>query len=349
MRCGGLPALLILFVAGCQGGAATMTATPTPGSPPMPGSPDGLHDGAVVTVPLEIPAGAMMTIPAGAQIVAASGIIITVRGVLTVASAGVHGHARIGTAAPHPDQSHAWGGIVVESGGRLEADGLDLAGAATALTVTMGSLGARYDDGTITDAQQPFQVAAGARLDTKHAAVVNAGAASNINGEFHASYLDYQTSADVVGGFIVNDPGAIFDATDSTFHGIPSAGNDYVISVASSLIHVAYSTITDAHCAFHFDDVARFEIDHVTAGASSPDGPGDKIVYGAMLYGSGAGPNTISNSNVMSTGFDFDQQNQNGPLTIVNTYAKGHVQIMSSAHWLAADMAATPISDAKPR
>ncbi|HXI55403.1 MAG TPA: hypothetical protein VNO55_05060 [Polyangia bacterium] len=335
-----------MLVAGCQGGATT-----TPGTTTTPGSPGALHDGAVVTVPLEIPAGSTMTIPAGAQIVAAPGIVITVRGALTVASAGggAHVHARIASAAPHPDQGQAWSGIVVEGGGRLDADGLDLAGAATALTVNMGSLGARFDNGTITDAQQPFQVAAGTRLDTKHATVVNAGAASNINGELHASYLDYQTSAAVVGGFIMNDPGAVFDATDSTLHGIPSAGNDYVISVASSLIHVAYSTITDAHCAFHFDDVARFEIDHVTAGASSPDDRGGKVVYGAMLYGSGAGPNTISNSNVMSTGFDLDQQNQNGPLTIVNTYARGHVQIMSSAKWLAGDMATAPVSDAKPR
>ncbi|MEA2698617.1 MAG: hypothetical protein QOI66_2888, partial [Myxococcales bacterium] len=189
MRRCALRALLILLVAGCQG------ATTTPGPTTTPGSPDGLRDGAVVTVPLEIAAGSTMTIPAGAQIVAAPGIIITVRGVLTVASAGAH--ARIASAAPHPDQTHAWGGIVVESGGRLEADGLDLAGAATALTVNPGSLGARYDNGTITDAQQPFQVAAGARLDTQHATVVNAGAASDINGEFHASYLDYETSADV--------------------------------------------------------------------------------------------------------------------------------------------------------
>lgn len=306
-----------------------------------------LADGTEVMTSLEIPAGSTMTIPAGAKIVAAPEVVITVRGVLSIASAPVH--ARIATAAPHPDQAHAWAGIVVESGGRLDADGLDLAGATTALTVNAGSLGARYDDGTITDASVPFQIAAGARLDTKHAAVVNAGAASGIAGEIHASYLDYDTSADVVGGLITTDPKAVFDATDSTFHGTPNAGNDYLISYASSLFHVAYSTITDAHCAFHFNDVARFEIDHVTAGASSPAAPGDGVVYGAMLYGSGAGPNVISNSSFMGSAFDLDQQNENGPLTISNTFAKGQVSLLPTSTWLPADVAKMPIGDAKPR
>jgi hypothetical protein len=336
MRCSPR-AMVLVLVAGCSGGAA-----------PPAGSAGGLRDGAELTAALEIPAGSTVTIPAGARLIAASGVVITVRGVLTVASAGTP--ARIAT-APRPDQStdHLWGGIVVESGGRLEADGLDLAGATTALTVKPGSLGARYDHGTITDALTPFQIAAGARLDTRHATVVNAGAASDIGGEFHASYLDYQTSADVLGGFIMNDASAVFDVTDSTLHGTPSGGNDYIISYAPSLVRIAYSTIADAHCAFHFSDVARFEIDHVTAGASSPTGPGGKVVYGAMLYGSGAGPSTISNSNFMGSAFDLDQDNLNGPLTIANTYAMGHVKILSTSTWLAADMATSPVSDAKPR
>jgi hypothetical protein len=266
---------------------------------------------------------------------------------LSIATPGVH--ARIATATPKPDQAHSWGGIVVESGGRLEADGLDLVGAATALTVNVGSLGARYDDGTITDAQVPFQIAAGARLDTAHAAVVNAGDASSIAGEFHASYLDYDTSPSVVAGLITNDPTAIFDATDSTFHGTANAGNDYIVSYESSLVHVAYSTITDAHCAFHFNAVTRFEIDHVTAGASSPAGPGTGVVYGAMLYGSGTGPNVISNSNFMGAEVALDQQSTNGPLTISNTFAKGHVSILPTSTWPPADVAPAPISDAKPR
>jgi hypothetical protein len=336
---------------GATAGGATTTAggamTTAGGAMTTAGGADQLGDGAQVTASFEIPAGSTVTIPAGANITAAPGVVITVRGVLSVSSPDMH--ARIATATPSPDPAHAWGGIVVESGGRLDADGLDLAGAATALTVNAGSLGARYDDGTITETHIPFQIAVGARLDTKHAAVVSAGDASGIAGEFHASYLDYDTSSSVVAGLLMEDPTAIFDATDSTFHGTTNAGNDYIVSDASSLVHVAYSTITDAHCAFHFNSVTRFELDHVTAGASSPAGPGREVVYGAMLYGSGAGPNVISNSNFMGASVALDQQGMNGPLTISNTFAQGQVSILPTSTWLPADVAPAAVSDAKPR
>ena len=336
--------MAILLGAGCSGGGA---APPGSAAAP-PGSGVGLVDGATLTEPFEIPAGMTVTIPAGARIVAAPGVTITVRGVLTIDSASAKTHARIATAAPAPDDMHAWGGISVESGGRLDADGLDLAGATTALWVKGGSLGARYDDGTITDAQVPFQIDKGARLDTTHAAVANAGGASGISGEFHASYLDYETTS-FAGGLITNDDAAIFDATDSTFHGMTIGGGDYITSYASALVHVAYSTIADAHCAFHFDDVARFEIDHVTAGAQSPTTSGLLVAWGAMLYGSGAGPNVISNSNFMGGENNLDQEQPNGPLTITNTYTTGMNVIEPTTTWLPADVATAPIADAKPR
>jgi hypothetical protein len=323
----------LAVLAGCSSGGGAM---------------GGLSDH--LTASLEIPAGSTMTIPAGANIVAAPGVTITVRGVLTIAAgaAGAQAHASIATAAPHPEKAAAWGGIVVESGGRLDADGLDLGGATAALTVNAGSLGARYDNGTITDAAIPFQIAKGGRLDTAHANVVNAGGSSGISGELHASYLDYAGSG-FDGGIVMSDASSIFDATDSKFHGTSNSSYDYIVSYAATLIHVAYSTITDAHCAFHFNDIARFEIDHVTAGASSPDGAGGLDYWGAMLYGSGAGPNVISNSNFMGSQNNLDQQNANGPLTVTNTYTTGMDSILPTTTWLPADVASAPIADAKPR
>src|SRR5450432_3159994 len=339
-----VPAVLVTalaVLAGCSsGGGAVMTMT-------MMMAPDAGGLGDHLTASLEIPAGMTVTIPSGAKIVAGPGVVITVRGVLVV-SAGALAHASIATAAPNPDQAAAWGGIVVESGGRLDADGLDLGGATTALKIAAGSAGARYDDGTITDASVPFQIEAGARLDTTHAAVVNAGSTSGIAGDFHASYLDYETHG-VAGGLITNDPSALFDATDSTFHGMFLGGGDYITSYASSRVHVAYSTITESHCALHFEDVASFEIDHVTAGASTPMGAGGKDVYGAMLYGSGAGPNVISNSNFMGSEHDLDQENANGPLTITNTYTTGLDGVLPTTTWSPADVAQAPIVDAHPR
>jgi hypothetical protein len=325
---------VILLVAGCSGGGGA-------GSPPANAGP--LGDGAQLTASLDIPAGMTVTIPPGARITAAPGVTITVSGILSIAAAT--NHARIGMAAPPTDPTQDWGGIVIATGGQLDADGLDLADAATALEVQGDSMSSRYDDGTISDAQVPFKVDTGARLDTAHAAVTNAGMASGINGEFHASYLDYEMSG-LSGGLITSDPSAIFDATDSTFHGSMVGGGDYITSYASTLVHVAYSTITDAHCAFHFDDVTTFEIDHVTTGLKTGM-PGVWDVYGAMLYGAGAGPNTISNSNFAGE-YGLDQENAQGPLTITNTYTMGQ-NTMGGWTWAAADMATAPISDAHPR
>jgi hypothetical protein len=326
----------ILLVAGCSGG--TMSMMRAGGGP--------LGDGTQLAASLEIPSGTTVTIPPGARITAAPGATITVLGVLTVASAAHP--AVISTAGPTPDATSAWGGIVVESGGRLDAVGLNLGGASTALLVKTGSAGARYDSGSIVDAQIPFQIEMGARLDTSHAKVVNAGAASGIGGELHASYLDYETSS-LGGGLIVNDASAVFDATDSTFHGVTIGGGDFITSYASTLVHVAYSTVNDAHCAFHFDDVARFELDHVTAGARPPATPGPFVAYGAMLYGSGAGPHVISNSNFTGSARDLDQQQANGPLTITNTFTTGGDSLENTSKWAAADHAAAPIPDAHPR
>jgi hypothetical protein len=327
---------VILLVAGCAGGATSPST--------MPAGP--LDDGTVLTTALEIPAGTTVVIPPGAKIVAAPGVTITVGGVLSVASQAKH--ALIATAAPMPDTSHTWGGIVVASGGHLDADGLDLEGAKNALWLQTGSLASRYDDGTIADAQFALQIEAGARLDTAHARVANASAASGINGELHASYLDYETSA-LSGGLITSNANAVFDATDSTFHGAMVSGGDYITSYAAALVHVAYSTVNDAHCAFHFDDVARFELDHVTAGMRPGMPGGPWVVYGAMLYGSGAGPNAISNSNFTGGESDLDQANTNGPLTITNTYTTGRNALDATWTWAAADVAAAPIPDAHPR
>jgi hypothetical protein len=329
----------ILLVAGCSGGTSSMMMTP-------PAPTGGLDDGATLAAPLEIPAGMTATIPPGAKIVAGVGVTITVRGVLVIASA--QKHARIGTAAPPMDSTQDWGGIVVESGGQLQADGLDLADASQALYLKSGSLPSRYDDGTISDAQIPFQIDTGARLDTTHAAVAKAVSSSGISGEFHASYLDYDTTGSA-GGLITNDGSAIFDATDSTFHAETVGGGDYITTYAAALVHVSYSTVNDAHCAFHFNDVTRFELDHVSAGMRADTKPGPWVVYGAMLYGSGAGPNVISDSNFTGTAFAFEQMGDNGPLTIMNTYTTGLTSMGATWTWAPADMAPSPITDAHPR
>lgn len=334
-----------LVIVGC---GADGSSTPPVGSSGTPASSSSLVDGAHLTESLVIPAGMTITIPAGAKIVADPTVTITVQGVLNVASA-TGTHAQIAATVPAPTQAQSWGGLVVDAGGDLEAQGLDLVGAAIALEVRGGAQDAHYDSGTISAPMQPFLIDAGGRLDTAHAAVTGAGVGSSIIGELHASYLDYQ-KAGFAEGFVTLSSGAVLDVTDSTFGGAADQNSDYIVSNAAALIHVAYSTITNAHCAFHFGDVTQFQIDHVTAGALSPAGPGGLDMYGAMLYGSGAGPNTISNSNFMGVDMNLDQDGINGPLTITNTYTSSAPNaVMPTWIWAAADVATAPIADAQPR
>ncbi len=334
----GLLAAVVVAVSGCGGPA-------TPPAAMMMSNGDMTWTDMTFTSAVEIAAGTVVTIAPGAHLIVAGKVPITVRGTLKVAS-GAGTHARI-TAA---DVKAGWTGLIVENGGTLAADGLDLDGAETALDVRAGAAAARYDHGTITNALFAFNVARAGRLDTAHAKVVQPRSTSAISGEFHASYLDYDKSA-INGGFVLSDALAIFDVTDSTLHGTPDAqGADYITTLGASLLHVAYTTITDSHCAFHFDGLDKFEIDHVTAGAATPTGAADKNTWGAMLYGSGAGPNVIKSSNFLNASQNLDQQGVNGPLTITNTYTTSK-NVNEAGVWTlsASESAAAIIPDAMPR
>lgn len=301
-------------------------------------------DGKQLSGPVEIASGVTVTIAPGAKITAATSATITIKGTLQAASAA-GAHAKIAAATA----TGTWGGLVVASSGTLALDGVDLDNAASAIHVQAGNADAKYDRGTITAAQTPFEIDAGGKLATTRAAVLGAKGASSINGDFTTSYLDYQKVASAE-GLIAGDPGATMFLADSIFRATASGGGDYIVSNAAKLIHVEYSTITGSHCGFHFNAVAKFEIDHVTDGADAPTGKVNLNSWGAMLYGSGAGPHTISNSNFMNSGANLDLAGKNGRLTITNTYTTGKNTASGAGWiWIATDVAKTPILDAKPR
>src|SRR5258707_382494 len=113
---------------GCSGGAAQAPtsdgATATDGA-----ASNGTtwSDGTRFSAAVEIAAGTTVTIAPGAHVTMAGKFPITVRGTLEVASAAGT-HARLAPA----DAMGKWTGLVVENGGTLAADGLDLDGAETA-------------------------------------------------------------------------------------------------------------------------------------------------------------------------------------------------------------------------
>jgi hypothetical protein len=136
---------------------------------------------------------------------------------------------------------------------------------------------------------------------------VKASSSSAIAGTFTASYMEYDKTT--ASGLILNDPAGSMTFSDSTLKG--AGGGDYVISDAGKLVKLEYTVVSGSHCGLHFGSVDQYSLDHVSLDLNS---------YGAMLYGSGAGPNTISSSNVQGTEYNLDMKGTNGPLKIDNTY-----------------------------
>ncbi|MEO6574491.1 MAG: hypothetical protein ABIP89_11675 [Polyangiaceae bacterium] len=317
------------------GPAANPPAPGTPGA--MPGSdggavvpPGAAHissdetwaTGKQITASVVIDSGATVTIAPGAVITCSAGVTISVKGTLTASS--VAAHAKLtGT---------GWTGILVVSGGTLTIDGVDIVGATTAIE-SEGT--ATFDHGALTGATTPFLVDIGGKISTTHSSVSSIQGNSTIKGAFVASYLDYDKSANE--GILAQDPSATISIDDSTLHG--SNGGDFVVSQASTSIHVGHTTISGAHCGFHFDSIGKFDITYVTDNTNS---------WGAMLNGSDNGPNSITYSNFANGSKDIDLQGSNGPLTMDHVYTGGKNSYVGSSPTIT-HVETMPVATAHPR
>ena len=281
---------------------------------------DGKHLAASVTVK----AGSTVDIAPGASVTAAAGVSITVKGTLNVKAST--SHAKLGGAN--------WKGIVVASGGTLNVDGLDITNAEIGMWTQTGNLDAVMLNSSITNAATPFKMEAGSKLTVTKTTVAKSTGLSIIAGTFTASYLDYDKGSSE--GLELNDPLGTMTISDSTLKGL--GGGDYVVSRAGKLVKVEYTTITGSHCGLHFNAVDKFIIDHVSD---------DQNSYGAMLYGSGAGPNQILSSNVRSTDKDLDFSGVNGATTIDKSFTGGKNNLATNA--VITNAATSPIVNAKPR
>jgi hypothetical protein len=309
------------------GGGEDDTKPPTNGNttPPDPGQTVGTEtwaDGKQIKENMTIGAGATVDIPAGATVTVSPNVSITVKGTLKV-TAGAS-HAKL--------TGSNWGGLVIASGGKLDADGLDIENAAKAIWTETGNADAKLTNGIIKGGQA-FLMKPGSKLaivKTK----VTATAQADIAGTFTASYMDYdKTTAE---GLTLSDPAGSMTISDSTLHG--AGGGDYVIASGGKLVKLEYTTISGSHCGLHFNAVDQYILDHVSV---------DQNSWGAMLYGSGAGPNQIMYSNVRNTTKDLEMLNTNGPLTISNSFTGGKNVLQQSA--TVTNAANSPIANAKPR
>lgn len=307
--------------------SSDLPPAPAPTPAPVAGSDIGSEswaDGKQLAASVTIKAGATVDIAPGATVTAASGVSITVKGTLSVKAAA--SHAKLTGAN--------WTGIVVASGGTLNVDGLDIENAANGVWTQTGNLDATMLDSSITSAAVPFKMEPGSKLTFNKSKVLKATGSSQIAGTFVASYMAYDKGSSE--GLELNDAVGSMTISDSTLTGM--GGGDYVVSRAGALVKVEYTTITGAHCGFHFDAVDKFTIDHVSV---------DQNSYGAMLYGSGAGPNQVLSSNVRNTDKDLDFSGTNGATTIDKSFTGGKNTLATNAK--ITNPATVAVPDAKPR
>ena len=261
-------------------------------------------DGQTIGMSVTIAPGVTVTIAPGATVTVAAGSTIAVAGTLTASSATTHAKLT-GT---------SWTALSVASGGTLTLDGVDITGAGTALQTQAGAVSAEYDDGTITAAATPFDIAKGTTLVTKSSAVTGTLGTSRVAGSLVASYLDYNSNGNE--GITTTDPTATESIEDSKLHGSGPVADMVVSATGAASIHIAYTDITNVHCGFHFDTVDAFDVSYSNIETNS---------YGFMLYGSsGTGTRSVTYSNVDQNTIAFDTTaGNNAPITFDHDYITG--------------------------
>jgi hypothetical protein len=248
--------------------------------------------------------GVTVTIAPGATVNVAAGSTISVAGTLTASSATTHAKLT-GT---------SWTALSVASGGTLTLDGVDITGAATGLQTLAGAVKAEYDDGTITGAATPFDVAKATTLGLKNATVTGTLGTSRIAGALVASYLDYDSNGNE--GITTIDPTATESIEDSKLHGSGPVADMVVSATGAASIHIAYTDITNVHCGFHFDAIDAFDVSYTNVETNS---------FGFMLYGSsGTGTRSVTYSNVDQNQIAYDTTaGNNAPIVFDHDYITG--------------------------
>lgn len=293
---------------------------------------DVWKNGVELTGTVRIIAPAVVEIEPGAAIKCAPGAQILVGGTLRKA-AGTR--SKIACAE--------WGGIVVAQGGKVELDGFELENAAIGIDTTEGAADSSLTNASIKGSLKPFRVGTKSKLTlTKVDAVVpskvddNVISIAEVRGTLVASRLDYDAGTNE--GISLKDGGeAVIE--DSNLHG--TNGQDMVSAYKAKSLKLSYSTLTGAHCGPHIEGIDSFTIDHITS---------EKNTYGLTIYGAGAGPNVVKDSNLSGDAAWLDLQGDHGPITFENIHFGGGKEvIMNTDPPTLPPNAPAPIANAKPR
>lgn len=319
-------------------GACSSSSSDQPGDAPNPTARAGeVHgadtwkDGTVLTGTVTIAKDGNVTIEPGAKITCAEGSTLYVQGTLRAKAKA--SHAKITCAR--------WAGLVVSAGGLADLEGVDLENGLVGIATAPGALDSIYADGSLVNSLKPFVVSKDSKLTLTNVkattpAKLADGEASqaDVEGVLVASRLDYDAQASE--GISVRKGGDL-DLQDSTIHG--QGGADLVSAYGAKKVKLAYSTFNGSHCGIHIEPSESFEIDHVTS----------ESTYGITIYGSGAGPNTVKDSNLTGAAAWLDFAGENGAITFDGVFTTGTEVLLGGPIPPTIKKAPAPIANAKPR
>jgi hypothetical protein len=319
-----LPGWLVI---GC--GHKPNSVPPVPPPPTVTTTDDEVWaDGKQLTDSVDIAPNTKVKIGTGAHITAAPQVIITVQGTLE----GGGGQASI--------SGTSWTGIVVARGGTLNLDGVDLSGAQTALSVQPGAQ-ATFADAAITSPHLPFTIGESGTLTLNNVQVTGPSVSSVVEGSLTASHLDYDSNG--AQGITLQSDTATLAMTDSNLHG-PGPVADMIVTSGAADVQVSYTDIETVHCAFHFNAIHSFAIDHVNMHNNA---------YGFMLYGSDStGTRSITHCDIDNSSVGIAEAGTNGPITVSDGYWAGNTyndQLTDSQIAVSNMSDQTPVPDAGPR
>lgn len=291
---------------------------------------DVWKNGLELTGTVRVIAPAVVEIEPGATIRCAPGAQILVGGTLRKAAGA---RSKISCAS--------WGGIVVAQGGKVELEGFDLENGG--IETTDGAGDSSLTDASIKGSLKPFLVGPKSKLSLTKVNVVvpskvddNVVSIAEVRGSLVASRLDYDAGPNE--GISLKDGGeAVIE--DSNIHG--TNGRDMVSAYKAKGLKLSYSILSGAHCGPHIEGIDTFTIDHVTS---------EKNTYGITIYGAGAGPNVVKDSNLSGDAAWLDIQGDHGPITFENVHFSGGKEVVANTDppKLPAN-APAPIANAKPR
>lgn len=292
---------------------------------------DVWKDGTVLTGTVTLGKDADVTIEPGATITCAEGATLYVQGTLRARAKAAH--AKITCAR--------WAGLVVSAGGLADLEGLDLENGLIGIATAPGARDSTYAEGSLINSLKPFVVSKDSTLTVSNVIATTPptlkdGEASqaDVEGKLVASRLDYDAQASE--GISVR-PGGELELVDSAIHG--SGGADLVSAYGAKKVKLSYSTFLGSHCGIHIEPSESFEIDHVTSESN----------FGITIYGSGAGPNTVTASNFKGDSAWLDFAGENGPITFDGVFTTGDEVLVGGPVPPKITKLTAPVPDAKPR